>query len=364
MSRIQTVWSHFSGLVHRQFGCYVALNHFLDPKKLPKKDILDTVIKHKKAKFIFVQDDLIFPITKNHFDGGHFDSNHSEDAHLYGYISVFKGISLLPNQIEKIQMLIDLLVRSVVLAEHKKQVTSNIENFLNQQIKLMKKQSQEKIKKPSIPVTRSHQGKIFSLSNAVSIDPRYPVFILAHNKKVAIKEAYNIHVQSQLLQFLHIDQVNQDQLLYPEFISYLGHLTVYIPEITSLPLVIQKSLEKYFRCFYQHAKFRCPRIVAATTKPIYKLNEIQNLIDQKIIYKPLLCYLVRSRVLHTSHDMFHTGVPHTSVPHTEVFPHHNVSQDKFYNKDIQNFIHYLFHTENTMDNVVFMKSNKKVLQPS
>ena len=198
------------------------------------------------------------------------------------------------------------------------------------------------------------KGKIFPLSNAVSIDPRYPVFILAHDKEVAIKKAYNIHVQSQLLQFLQIDQVNQDQLLYPELISYLGHLTVYIPEITSLSLVIQKSLEKYFRCFYQYAKFRCPRIIAATTKPIYRLTEIQNLINQKVIYKPLLCYLVQSRIIH-------------SMSQTDVSQAHHqtdVFQDKFCNKDIQDFIHYLFHTENKMDNVIFMKSNKKVLQSS
>ena len=133
MKRIQTVWDHFSGLVHRQFGCHAALTHFLDTKKLPQKEILETVIKHKKARVIFIQDDLIFPITRNnHLNQKHLDEDHQshlEDVHLYGYISVFKGISLLPNQIEKIQMLIDLLVRSVVLAEHKKQVTSNIEGF-------------------------------------------------------------------------------------------------------------------------------------------------------------------------------------------------------------------------------------------
>ena len=350
MNRIQTVWDHFSGLVHRQFGCHVGLTHFLDQKRLPKKEILDTVIKHKKARIIFIQDDLIFPITKN----DHLNKNHSDECYLYGYISVFKGITLLPNQIEKIQMLIDLLIRSVVLAEHKKQVTNNIEIFLNQQVKLMKKLNQKKDRKQSqspIHINNSHQGKVFSLSNAVSTDPRYPVFILAHNKQVAIKEAHKIHVQSQLLQFFHINHINQDQLLYPELISYLGHLTVYIPEITLLPMVIQKSLEKYFHCFHLHAKFRCPRIIAATTRPIYKLNEIQNLIDQKVIYKPLLCHLVRSRVLHTR-------VPHGVQTHHQT----DVLQGKFHNKDIQNFIHYLFHTENTMDNVIFMKP--KTLQSS
>ena len=101
-------------------------------------------------------------------------------------------------------MLIDLLIRSVLLAEHKKQVTSNIETFLDQQVKLMRKQKERQVKSPSqspIHLTNSQENKVFSLSNAVSIDPRYPVFILAHDKKTAIQEAYNIHVQSQLLQF-------------------------------------------------------------------------------------------------------------------------------------------------------------------
>ena len=64
MNRIQTVWDHFSGLVNRQFGCQTSLTHFLNSKKLPKKEILESVIKHKRAKIIFMQDDLIFPITK------------------------------------------------------------------------------------------------------------------------------------------------------------------------------------------------------------------------------------------------------------------------------------------------------------
>ncbi len=368
MKRIQTVWDHFSGLVYRQFGCHTSLTHFLNSKKLPKKEILEAVIKHKRARIIFIQDDLIFPITKNGtmdknrphnplpnedpLNEDHLDGDHLDGSHLYGYISIFKGIKLLPDQIEKIQMLIDLLIRSVLLAEHKKQVTSNIETFLTQQVKLMKKQSKKPPQNPTL-ITNSYEDKVFSLSNAVSIDPRYPVFILAHDKKAAIQEGYNIHVQSQLLQFLHIGQLNQDQLLYPELISYLGHVTVYIPEITKLPLTLQKSLEKYFQSFYQHAKFTCPRIIVATTQPICKLDEMQRLIDQKLIYKPLLCHLVRSRVLHTStlQNCVHRHVNQTSVNHTNV-GHTQPLQDS---KDIQNLIRYLFHTENAMDNVIFMK---------
>ena len=141
-------------------------------------------------------------------------------------------------------------------------------------------------------------------------------------------------------------------MLYPELISYLGHITIYIPEITKLPLTLQKSLEKYFQSFYQHAKFRCPRIIVATTKSICKLDEIQRLIDQKLIYKPLLCHLVRSRVLHAStlqssaHRVNQTGVEQASADQTHPF------QEP---KDIQNLIRYLFHTENVMDNVIFMK---------
>ena len=294
------------------------------------------------------------PVDKNcpqtdPLDKGYLNENHLDEGHLYGYISVFKGIKLLPDQIDKIQMLIDLLIRSVLLAEHKKQVTSNIETFLDQQVKLMKKQNDKQIKKPT-HITNSPKDKVFSLSNAVSVDPRYPVFILAQDKKAAIQEAYNIHTQSQLLQFLHIDQLNQDQLLYPELISYLGHVSIYIPEITKLSLTIQKSLEKYFQSFYQHAKFRCPRIIVATTQSICKLDEIQHFIDQKLIYKPLLCHLVRSRMLHTGtlknrvHHANSTGVEQTSLDHI-----HQLQESK----DIQNLIQFLFH--NAMDNVIFMK---------
>ena len=367
MKRIQTVWDHFSSLVYRQFGCHTSLTHFLNSKKLPKKEILEMVIKNKRARIIFIQDDLVFPITKtgsknsstdknrlnkdyltplnneDHLDGTPLDENH-----LYGYISIFKGIKLLPDQIEKIQMLIDLLIRSVLLAEHKKQVTSNIETFLEQQVRLMKNQSKKQPTNSSqVPthIANSHKDKVFSLSNAVSIDPRYPVFILAHDKKTATQEAYNIHVQSQLLQFLHIGQLNHDQLLYPELISYLGHITIYIPEITTLPLTVQMSLEKYFQSFYQYAKFRCPRIIVATTQPICKLDEMQRLIDQKLIYKPLLCHLVRSRVLHAC-------ALQNCVHHVQQANHTHPPRES---KDIQNLIRYLFHTENMMDNVIFMK---------
>ena len=220
---MQTVWNYFSGLVYRQFGCHVELTYFLDEAKPSSHEILDIIMDHKSARFIVIQNDLFFPIVKNDY--------------LYGYICILEGIKLQSDQVDKISMLADLLIRSVVIAEHKKQVISHIEISLKKQIEKEVSSIQPK------PLN------VFPFPRTMSFNPKYPVFILAHNSQAAMKQAYRIHTQSQSLQFLSIDCANQNRLYYPKFISYLGQITIYIPEITQLPLQIQKSLEKYFSIY-------------------------------------------------------------------------------------------------------------------
>ena len=305
MTRMQTVWNYFSGLIYRQFGCHVELTHCLDEAQSSSNEILDIIMNYKNARLIVMQNDLFLPIVKN--------------DHLYGYICVVEGIKLQSNQVDKISILMDLLIRSVIIAEHKKQTLDHIEISLKKQIKKEVDYIQPKLL------------NVFPFPSTMSFNPKYPVFILAHNPQAAIKKAYNIHTQSQSLQFLSVDRSNQDRLHYPKFISYLGQVTIYIPEITQLPLNIQKSLEKYFQSIYSYTGLCLPRIVAATTKDISNLSKIQKLIDQQIIYKPLLCHLAQSRITLLESD-----------------------QKSCSSNDIQKFIRYLFCKEDIMKNVRFI----------
>ncbi len=310
---VQIVWDRFASLVQRQFGCHVELTDLNNEQNPPYK-ILNIILSHKEAQLITMQNDLLIPITKN--------------DHLYGYINIVDGITLPPHKIKKVQMLADLLVRSVVIAEHKKQVIRDIENLLKEQIK---KTKQINHIKPQALAVQPLPHALFS--------SKHPVFILANNPEKALQQAYKIHVQSQSLQFISIDKKNKDQLHYPEFISYLGNVTVYVPEITHLSKVLQKSLEKYlaFQSLYsyQSVKLCYPRIIAATTQNIQSL---QKAIRVQRLNKSLLCHLSKSRIVTPSNS-------------THLQPH----------KDIQNFIRHLFHKENAMDNVIFFKSKEAIV---
>ena len=124
MKKAEKIIHRFAQMIDRQFGLSIAFIDLLKKPASPLKDILETVLKYKKARFLIVDNDLIIPITQS--------------DRLYGYVRIFDGVSLHPDQVEHIQMLTDLLIRSVVVTQHKKQEIDNIEKFLKKQVQKKK----------------------------------------------------------------------------------------------------------------------------------------------------------------------------------------------------------------------------------
>lgn len=306
---IKKVIDRFTQLIDRQFGHHVVFIDLLnDSSTPPPTDELEAVVKHKKARLIILNNDLVIPITQHH--------------RLYGYVRVFEGLTLHPDKVEQVQMLTDILVRSVVITQHKKHILDAMEDFLKNHLK-------KERKKPDPQFTQN-------ISSPLCITPtghKQPVLILASTKESAQQQAQNIYLQSRAFNFLPISKEHQEKLKYPEFITYLGHSTVYIPEITQISLTVQKSLQQYLELqslySYKH-RFYGPRIiVATTTKPQF----LKKLVEKGFIRKKLLCYLSQSKIC--------------------------TSESR--GKDIQDLADYLFHENNVKENVIFFKPKKLAL---
>lgn len=315
---IQKIITRFTHLIYRQFNCCVEFVDLLssDFSQKAEKEMLEAVLQHKTARLIIFDNDLIIPITK--------------ENRIYAYVRFLEGITLHPDQVEQIQMLTDLLIRSVVIAQYKKQMFKDMENFLKDQIR---RQVQEQNQKT--PDKKFQATSPFSFSDIHPKSFKQPILILARVQPSAEKYARHIHFHSQAVKFLPILEFHQDHLKSLDFISCLGNNTIYIPEVTTLSLDVQKVLEEYLDLqslsSYQH-KPHSPRLIVSTTKTIQNLKK---LVDKNKIRKNFLRALSQSKI---------------TMPPNE-----------FCHKDIQAIADYLFHNKNFMKNVICFKPKKSLL---
>ena len=268
--RTKMVIDRFSQLVERQFGCQVGYTDLLN-KDIPKDlDVVETVRRNKRSKLIVTSSDLLIPIEK--------------DDYLYGFLSIFKGVSLSPEDVEKVQDLAELLVKSVVISEQQKKLMDRLDEYLTQKVK---NEDAKGITYGRLKTKSKVFGEQIHMATRQGAQ-KYPILILAKTGAASEDLAREIHSHSPCLEFLPFEDIDPKNFKDLDGLLSLGNNTIFIKEIAAVDQEIQFSLEAYLKLDAKPK--RSPRIIAATTE------NPKDLVENKKVTQGLMFCLSAARV--------------------------------------------------------------------
>ncbi|MCB0393200.1 MAG: hypothetical protein KDD25_01500, partial [Bdellovibrionales bacterium] len=185
--RTKVVIDRFSDMVARQYGCGVKFHNLLDPADQPDKPTLELVRRNKLAKVIIQKDDILIPIEK--------------DECLYGLIRIKDALVLGPDTIDKLYDLSEMLVKSVVISELKKQIMERLENYLLAQL------SEDEIAYGELKTKNKEFASQLQMSQRLA-EQKVPVLILAKTGAASEELAREIHKNSSCLDFQVFSQID------------------------------------------------------------------------------------------------------------------------------------------------------------
>lgn len=276
------------------------------------EDFLDTLKKNSRARVLLVQGDLVFP--------------YSEGSQVLGFGLVSGGANLDWDEMEDIQLLMDLIARTVIHGQ--KTSADRLHN------ELVKETSRSVV---SIQDHPDFNGQETIIVSNVKVQPDSHYLVQEQEAERVRRFAVDLNDRFGRQALVSIQDLSPDLFLSLRELFDLGGMTIYIPDLAALPLATQTVIEQYIAG--QSSMSHTPLLVIGINRSLKTLVETQAVktefetlpmlsriqlpsanrpkVDSTNIYKSLVANQTSTRRKHlvsvpqTPHDLM--NAPVTSV---------------------------------------------------
>ncbi len=242
-SKKDRMFQRLANMMKERFDTNITFTDFTSRLRVADVKAVTAVQRNPMASFIATDKDMVLPIRT--------------ESQLYGFITLFDGIYLKEAQLEQIRQVTDLLLTESCLLEDKAQRMKVVEhhiktfNSLEDIIDLRTKMKDQEINFINPEISIPHEN----------LDSVFPILIESHSIEDAQELAVEIHRTSNRTSFLTYESYIASELTSVEKIKSLGPITLFIPNLSEVPLDMQMTLESYLH--FSSRTTHHPRIICA-----------------------------------------------------------------------------------------------------
>jgi hypothetical protein len=213
------------------------------------EDFLDTLKKNSRARVLLIQGDLVFP--------------YSEGSQILGFGLISGGANLDWDEMEDIQMLMDLIARSVIHGQ--KTSADRLHN------ELVKEASRSVV---SIQDHPDFNGQEAIVVSNVKVQPDSHYLVEEQDPERVRRFAVDLNDRFGRQALVSIQDLSPDLFLSLREFFDLGGMTIYIPDLSALPLATQTVVEQYIAG--QSSMSHTPLLVIGIRQSLKSLMDAQS----------------------------------------------------------------------------------------
>jgi hypothetical protein len=248
------MFQRLANIVKERFDIVITFTDFSARYRVADMKTINVVQRNSFSNIIIMAQDVVMPIRAN--------------SHLFGYVTVFRGMSLDQTSLDQIRDATDLLLTETCQLEEKSHRLKILEHYLKDEmtfqdvIELKARLERDEIHFLNPEISVNHD----------SLDSVFPILVESHTEAEAKEFALEIHRTSERSSFLTYEEYLANELSEVENLKELGPITLFIPNIRHVSLDIQISLASFLRSPTRSTLH--PRIIVAIQESPERLTSL------------------------------------------------------------------------------------------
>lgn len=258
------MFQRLANLVKERFDTVITFTDFSTRMRVADAKTIAVVQRNQMSNMIVTGNDIVIPLRANN--------------QLFGYITIFNGLTLDQPSLDQIHDITELLLTESCVIEDKSHRIKILEHYLRKQasfhevLELRTRLNEEEIRYIQPEITLLHDN----------LDSVFPILVESHTDDDARQFALEMHNTSERTNFVTYESYLDDELLTVEKIQELGAITLFIPNIKIVPFNVQIVISNFLRSPSRTSMH--PRIIVATQENPEPLLEA-NLFDRVLFDK-------------------------------------------------------------------------------